>query len=78
MENPTVDTIAKRHGKTPAQVLIKWILQQGLVTIPKSTNVERLRQNLDVYDFTLTDEDEAKLRDLDAGVRVCDFAFIKG
>lgn len=78
MDNPKVLAIAQRLGRTPAQVLIKWILQQGVVAIPKSTNAERLRQNLNVYDFVLTEEDDTELRGLDAGIRMCDFGFIKG
>lgn len=77
-ENPTVVAIAQRLGKTPAQVLLKWVLQQGVVAIPKSTNADRLRQNLDVYGFVLSAEDIVELRGLDAGIRVCDFEFIKG
>lgn len=78
MENPTVVAIGQRTGKTPAQVLLKWILERGVAAIPKSTNAGRLRQNLDVYDFALTAEDHVNLRGLDAGVRVCDFGFFKG
>lgn len=78
MDNPTVISIAQRTGKTPAQVLLKWILERGVAAIPKSTNAGRLRQNLDVYDFGLTAEEHTKLRALDAGVRVCDFGFFKG
>lgn len=78
MQNPTVVAIALRLRKTPAQVLIKWILQQGVVAIPKSTNGERLRENMDVYDFVLTAGDNAELRRLNAGIRICDMAFLKG
>lgn len=78
MENPTVVAIAQRIGKTPAQVLLKWILERGVSAIPKSTNAGRLRQNLDVYDFVLTADDQTKLRGLDSGIRVCDFSFFHG
>lgn len=78
MENPTVVAIAQRLRKTPAQVLLKWILERGVAAIPKSTNAGRLRQNLDLYDFQLTAEDHTQLRALDAGIRVCDFGFFKG
>lgn len=70
--------IANRLGKTPAQVLLKWILERGVAAIPKSTNPTRLRQNLDVFDISLTDNDMTILRGLDKGIRVCDFGFFKG
>lgn len=57
--------IAKKHGKTPAQVILRWHLQRGVVVIPKSTHIERMRQNLDVFDFTLDGEDMAAIAALD-------------
>lgn len=70
--------ISQRLGKTPAQVLLKWILERGVAAIPKSTNPGRLRQNLDLYGFSLSADDHVALRGLDAGIRVCDFSFFKG
>ncbi|MBV8085198.1 MAG: aldo/keto reductase [Chloroflexi bacterium] len=67
MEEPKVRDIAARHGKTPAQVVIGWHIQQGLVAIPRSTNPERARQNLGVFDFELTPEDMAALAAFDQG-----------
>ncbi|WP_077152920.1 aldo/keto reductase [Bacteroides bouchesdurhonensis] len=55
--NPLLTEIGKRYGKTAAQVALRWLTQRGIVAIPKSTHVERMRQNLDVFDFTLTDEE---------------------
>lgn len=78
MEIDEVAQIANRLGKTPAQILLKWILERGVAAIPKSTNPTRLRQNLDLFDFSLTDEDMTILRGLDKGIRVCDFGFFKG
>lgn len=78
MDNKEVIEIADRIGKSPAQVLLKWILERGVAAIPKSTNPSRLRQNLDIFDFSLTDEDMAVLKGLDKGIRVCDFGFFKG
>lgn len=78
MENPEVTKIAERLNKTPAQILLKWILQRGIAAIPKSTNPGRLRQNLDLFNFELTDGEMATLKGLDAGIRVCDFGFFKG
>ncbi len=53
-DNPIIRSIAEQHGKTPAQVLIRWDLQHGVVTIPKSVHAERIRENADVFDFHLT------------------------
>lgn len=47
--------IGEAHGKTAAQVALRWLTQRGIVAIPKSTHVERMRQNMDIFDFTLTD-----------------------
>jgi diketogulonate reductase-like aldo/keto reductase len=60
-----VAEIAERLGRTPAQVLIRWALQRGLVVLPKSTHRERIESNAQVFDFALTDEDMAALDGLD-------------
>lgn len=78
LDNSEVVEIANRLGKTPAQVLLKWILERGVAAIPKSTNPTRLRQNLDIFDFSLTDGDMTILKGLDKGIRICDFGFFKG
>ena len=57
MENPQLNEIAKTHNKTVGQVVLRWIVQQGIVTIPRSTNVERIKQNLDVFNFSLSDSE---------------------
>ena len=61
----TVRQVAERSGRTPAQVLIRWCVQRGLPTIPKSTHRERLEENAQVFDFELSDEDMAALDALD-------------
>ena len=53
------------HGKTTAQVMLRWHLQRGIVVIPKSTHKERMAENLNVFDFTLTAEEMAKITALD-------------
>ncbi|MHC5521253.1 aldo/keto reductase [Limosilactobacillus vaginalis] len=60
LSSPVISKIAKEHGKTPAQVILRWELQQGFIVIPKSIHEERMRENRDVYDFELdADEMEA-------------------
>lgn len=68
-EVPEVGIIADAHGKSPAQVAIRWILQHGIVTIPKSVHPERIAENADVFDFELTDEEMAAIDLLDRGYR---------
>lgn len=64
-ENPVLTQIGAKYGKTPAQVMLRWHLQRGVVVIPKSTHIERMRENLDVFDFLLTPEDMAAVAALD-------------
>lgn len=78
LEIPEVKAIATRLGKTPAQILLKWIVKRGVAAIPKSTNADRLRQNLAIFDFDLTAEDMATLKGLDKGIRICTFDFFPG
>lgn len=60
LNSPVIGKIAKEHGKSPAQVILRWELQQGFIVIPKSIHEERMRENRDVYDFELdADEMEA-------------------
>jgi diketogulonate reductase-like aldo/keto reductase len=63
--NKRVSAIAERVGRTPAQVLLRWCLQHGVPIIPKSTHRERIEENAQVFDFTLSDEDMATLDTLD-------------
>lgn len=78
LEIPEVHEIAERINKTPAQILLKWILERGVSAIPKSTNPQRLKQNLDLFDFNLTNDDMKILKDLDKGIRICNFDFFQG
>ena len=64
-QNPMLNEIGKKYGKSAAQVILRWHLQRGVVVIPKSTHVERMRENLNVFDFVLTDEDMAAIAALD-------------
>jgi diketogulonate reductase-like aldo/keto reductase len=69
-EIPEIVDIARGHGKTPAQVSIRWILQHGVTTIPKSVHEERIAENADVFDFELSPAEMVVIDGLDAGGRV--------
>lgn len=69
-ENPTLKDIAKKYSKTPAQVLIRWVLQHDIVVIPKSANPKRIEENSNVFDFELDDGDMEKLDSLNEDFRV--------
>jgi diketogulonate reductase-like aldo/keto reductase len=69
LENPTIGAIAAEHGKTPAQVMLRWQLQHGRSAIPKSTNPARIAENFDVFNFELTAEQLSSIDALDTGVR---------
>jgi 2,5-diketo-D-gluconate reductase A len=69
LDNPTIAAVAQPHGKTPAQVLIRWSIQLGNVVIPRSANPERIKSNLDVFDFELSDDEMSTLGGLDDGTR---------
>ena len=66
LSDPVVSQVAERVGRTPAQVLLRWCVQQGIPVIPKSTHPERIKENAQIFDFTLSDEDVAALESLDA------------
>ncbi len=70
--NQILEGISQKYGKSTYQVLIRWALQHGIVTIPKSTNQGRIKANYDVWDFELTSEDMDKLNVLNADIRVAD------
>lgn len=64
-ENETIQEIAKAHSKTTAQVMLRWAIQRGVVVIPKSTHYERMVENFNVFDFTLTENEMDKISALD-------------
>jgi 2,5-diketo-D-gluconate reductase A len=69
LEDPEINRIATAHGKTPAQVMLRWHLQQGRQAIPKSVTPSRIAENFDIFDFELTADELAAIDALDTGVR---------
>ena len=69
LEDPVINQIGAAHGKTPAQVMLRWHLQQGRQAIPKSVTPSRIAENFDIFDFELTAEQLADIDALDTGVR---------
>lgn len=65
--NPVLEAIGRKYGKSVAQVALRWLLQRDVIIIPKSTHVERMQQNLDILDFTLSDADMEEISRLDTG-----------
>ena len=65
--DPTLSEIAGTHGKSVAQVVLRWLVQRGVIVIPKSVRAERMHENLDVFDFELTDEQMDRIAALDTG-----------
>ena len=66
---PVFSELGKKYGKSPAQVILRWHTQMGFAVIPGSKNVDHIRDNLNILDFTLTDEEMAEIAKLDKGVR---------
>jgi 2,5-diketo-D-gluconate reductase A len=69
LEEGTIETIAAHHERTPAQVILRWHLQLGNVVIPKSATPERIRENFELFDFALSEDDMAAIERLDSGER---------
>jgi 2,5-diketo-D-gluconate reductase A len=67
LAEPTITTVAARHDRTPAQVVLRWHIELGLIPIPKSSDAERLAQNLAVFDFSLTSAEVGAISALDQG-----------
>lgn len=71
LDNEVLAEIGKKHGKTPAQVMLRWCIEAGTVPLPKSATPERIRQNFDILDFELDKEDMQKIKELEQGLRTC-------
>ena len=68
-DNESVSGNAEVHGKTGAQIILRWHLQAGYITIPGSSNPDHITENYDIFDFELTEEEMQKIADLDTGER---------
>ena len=69
MEEPVFTALGKKYGKSPAQVILRWHTQMGFAVIPGSKNIDHIRDNLDIFDFTLTEGEMAEIAKLDNGKR---------
>lgn len=65
--NETLTKTGNSHGKSVAQIALRWLIQRGVIIIPKSVHIERVEQNLDIFNFELTDEEMAEIATLDTG-----------
>lgn len=71
LDDPVLIEIARKHSKTSAQIMIRWCLDIGTVPLPKSKHPDRVKQNIDVFDFKLDASDMAKIKELDKNLRTC-------
>ena len=71
MDNPVLAEVGQKYGKTPAQVMIRWCIEQGAVPLPKSVHADRIKENLDVFGFKLDKADLQKLAKLNRDFRTC-------
>ena len=69
-KNKTLETIGKRYGKTAAQIALKFLVENGIIIIPKTTHKERMQENINLFDFSLSDDDMQAIRLLDTGRNV--------
>ena len=69
IDDPIIGEVAAKHGKSPAQVMVRWSMQLGNIVLPKSVTPERIEQNIDVFDFVLDDADMAAIATLESGRR---------
>ena len=81
VQDPTLEAIGQKYGKSAAQVALRWLIQRGIIAIPKSSHIERMKQNIDIFDFQLSDDDMKQIATLnqhDTGViNFGDPAFVK-
>lgn len=71
IDDPVLQKIAKKHGKSAAQIMLRWCIEIGVVPLPKSTHRERIKENINIFDFTLDKEDMELIAKLDRNFRTC-------
>lgn len=71
MDDPVVQAVADKHGKSYAQIMLRWCIEQELVVLAKSVTPERITQNMQIFDFALDDEDKLALKALNRNLRTC-------
>ncbi|MEE1465746.1 MAG: aldo/keto reductase [Clostridium sp.] len=69
LHEPLFIRLAEKYGKSTAQIILRWHIQEGTIVFPKSTNPQHLRENIDIFDFVLTQDEMQSIRKLDCGVR---------
>ena len=70
LRDPVIKQIARAHGKTPAQVILRWHIQEGFSVIPGATNPDYIKENIQIFDFTLTDAEMQQIRSLNKEQRI--------
>ena len=70
LKDPVINSIAQAHGKTAAQIILRWHIQEGFSVIPGSKNPQHIQENINIFDFELTDDEMAQIRALDKEERV--------
>lgn len=71
-DHPSIVSVAQKYGKTAAQIILRWAVQQGISTIPKSENPNRIKENFDIFNFELTEMDMQQLNNLNENFRIVD------
>lgn len=69
LEDPVINELAEKYGKTPAQIILRWQIQTDVIVIPKTVTPARMKENINIFDFELSDEDMEKIATLDRGER---------
>ena len=73
LDNPVVAELAKKHNKTPGQIILRWLIQRDIIVIPKSVNPGRIEENSKIFDFSLTDDDMAQFKNIKSQFRYYSF-----